>query len=607
MDFSERREEVQRRINEHEQLLASDLPETVTVHLGLDYYAAVSKPKAVEFIQRRLAALQRAHSTLCQLSGVTEDGLPVFDIVEELDESGNVINSKVTQTGLPNNINLGVSQDDSVNQNVNDLQKEDLNKIPNENENKNKADEEIVNNEDEVSKTVNNVENVNIDIDSDSQKEKEEKEDDEDDDLSTDDCGSRLASLANLTDAEFEMSPSLGDEPKKPSSDPDYMSVNVNRTLEDSSNGDFRDIDPQDILELEIADDDDDDDDDDDEIDYDFDDLEEGSDTEGRFSLFPQSTAKLIEDYLTKSGGLKPLSVGNEDEDDEDESSESENEVPSAKTVTENADSKEPKNVRFSDNVDVKEFEVNKAEHKQMPKISKFKQARALEAHKPPHIQASAPTKSSLKKTSYNPTDKADSKQASKEKIMKDTERFLNESYLPDKDFLDLHDVEGNEKEKENDNENGKGTQNGGQKKNVNPIVAGANAAVEGSAKNSNTGKSSQRNYANAAAAARAASAAKTAKSQTSNSATPLARRTSHKRANSKPVNSNAIVADKLVEREVDDVPLTDDLDDMAQIKAEYQRLKQKLIYSNGNYIKKESPIETVQTKKVSRFKAARP
>ncbi|PRT54218.1 hypothetical protein B9G98_01838 [Wickerhamiella sorbophila] len=69
--------------------------EVVTVYLGDDYFVELKPDQAISFLERRINVLQNEVDTVKHLSGINEEGLPIMDIFEELDDDDNVINSRV--------------------------------------------------------------------------------------------------------------------------------------------------------------------------------------------------------------------------------------------------------------------------------------------------------------------------------------------------------------------------------------------------------------------------------------------------------------------------------------------------------------------------------
>lgn len=67
----------------------------VTVYLGDDYFVDLKPDQAISFLERRINVLQNEVDTVQHLSGINEEGLPIMDIFEELDDDDNVINSRV--------------------------------------------------------------------------------------------------------------------------------------------------------------------------------------------------------------------------------------------------------------------------------------------------------------------------------------------------------------------------------------------------------------------------------------------------------------------------------------------------------------------------------
>lgn len=83
------------------QTLVKESPEKVvrhgviTVYLGDNYFVELTPDRAVSFLQRRMDVLQQEITTLQHIQGINEDGLPIMEIVEELDDDDNVVTSRV--------------------------------------------------------------------------------------------------------------------------------------------------------------------------------------------------------------------------------------------------------------------------------------------------------------------------------------------------------------------------------------------------------------------------------------------------------------------------------------------------------------------------------
>lgn len=67
----------------------------VTIYLGDDYFVDLTPDQAISFLERRISVLQKEVDTVQHLSGINEEGLPIMDIFEELDDDDNVVNSRV--------------------------------------------------------------------------------------------------------------------------------------------------------------------------------------------------------------------------------------------------------------------------------------------------------------------------------------------------------------------------------------------------------------------------------------------------------------------------------------------------------------------------------
>lgn len=672
MGVEQQREELLHKIEELKELQTKEFPERNVVHLGLNFFAEVDKDKAQEMIQKRLNRLEPMYASICQLSGVNEEGLPVFDIVEELDDDDNVVKATVNRTGWPANDpsqhvpNPTLLNDEQTKQEtktehpaviktafeikkpvdakadsvVNKPQTNDAAELSKHNSKSAKAKTE---NTEPLDSGNTNCHSAKSDNDQTSNPTSITRAEPLPDVSKTGGDGNRNDDDNNSGDEKFNgKNNAIAVTDITDSSLTSADSSLFSKSAEDSSQGEYRDIDPSDLLELEL-------DLSDNDVEYDFDDVEEESgeesDEEQRYSLFPESTLKLIEAHLASQNLLDDADLSDLGEVDAEvpkikeilvetaetaENNDKVHEIESAEPVQDisekvdnNTNAKDPetkanddkpqeavvkdisekdtaeiavvetekKAVKFSEKVDVKEFQIDRREHKQMPKVSKFKQARAMESQrnasnktataaavaasrmkpadtpqqnlksimkkpvKRPQVQPQKPVQKPVQKT--KPTQKPvqaqlpqkasgpgqppqpeqikqlESQQKQK-KIEKDTQQFIADSYIPDKDFLALHDEESNEKKPKEDKES----------------------------KDSSKKKS--------------------------------------------PAKPQPIVAEKLVER-VNPEQKSDDLTDMAEVKARYQQLKQRMVYANGNYVAKENAVEPLQKRKVSRFKAARP
>ena len=98
--FKDRAETVKARIEEYENLLKLTAGSNdMTVYLGDGYFATLPPAEAEAFLQRRLVTFRMELEALNEFQGLNEDGLPIMDIVEELDSNNEVVRSRVERAG----------------------------------------------------------------------------------------------------------------------------------------------------------------------------------------------------------------------------------------------------------------------------------------------------------------------------------------------------------------------------------------------------------------------------------------------------------------------------------------------------------------------------
>lgn len=69
--------------------------DSVTCYLGDGYFVDLNLPDAKRFVERQENILNIELAAICEHYNLSEDGLPIVDIVEEIDENDNVISSHV--------------------------------------------------------------------------------------------------------------------------------------------------------------------------------------------------------------------------------------------------------------------------------------------------------------------------------------------------------------------------------------------------------------------------------------------------------------------------------------------------------------------------------
>lgn len=332
---------LRKQIDDYRAILKSPLDNPSTVYLGDGYFVTMTQNEAKDFLRRKLRGSEQQLKSLFHLGDINDEGLPILDIVEQLDEDGSIISSEVNPTGLGSFtakkrfLDAKISDD---NAHVNDSIPRLLVASETNHEFKSYSQAGIA--------LLGNAEHSNAEQAQNSR--------------SIDSCGDKVEYIENVADTE-------GD-------------------AEDGSNGEFREIHPLDVLELEIFGDESEESDAEKTINFDFANVEEESDEESRSSdgddsddsdnaygwrggsLFPtdEATQRCIRSHLARASNpslqSKCIRVGSQDEGH----------------TKKNKDA----HVRFASDVDIREFETSPSERKVIPTlfpqtwVSKFRAAR---------------------------------------------------------------------------------------------------------------------------------------------------------------------------------------------------------------------------------------
>jgi len=621
-------------------LLTAELPDPATIYLGENYFTSVSKKYAKDFIERRLDVIQRELSALNQLGGVNDEGLPILDIVEELDDNDDVVGSSVNRTGLAEQLE---------NLRLHSQRKSDQPQAP-----------ETMEPEQKVAETE--------------------------------------APQARITELQEKGGTAIKPNESKPEeeavTDTDESTETIDKDLEDKSEGEYRDIDPSDILELQLSndvesdeepvnfdfndleeeddelyddeiDDDDDDDNDDDDDDADDDAVGGHSDWVSHgISMFPQNeaTRRLIEAHLKKNTSEnasenasesirerepeKALTKESKQTTEEATTPATEVEIKAEDEAEEKKDmpkvkSDKKSHVRFSDDINVCEFETSVSERKITPadlvshKPSRFKSLRQAATAKkiseraspqksgPQRPKVSAAAAAAAAVVNKSPPKSAMQNVVREREPLKMQPKHANLS-SPTKPVASARNV-------------GAGSPN---KASMSPIKSPVTETVP-----ENPPSKDERSLTTEVGTKEVgtketpltdeqlrAKIAKEAESIYEKSFVPdeeFVRLHEHpeklpadevtlkaKKEEAKKVEDKPILSASVQERDVYDASgyENDDGDvvDMKEIKREYQRLRQRMIYESGGFRKKDTekevePIaETGEPKKISRFKAAR-